>query len=59
VNRSVNLEYQSLLRAVEIHDKAINDVLTAELETQNLAVSENAPGLVLGFRGAASESARL
>jgi hypothetical protein len=43
MNRSVELEHQPQLRAIEIHDESIDGVLSAELEAEHLTISQETP----------------
>ena len=43
VNRPVEFEHQSQLRTIEVNDKSIDRVLSTELESEYLAVSQNTP----------------
>jgi hypothetical protein len=44
VNPSVEFEHQSQLSAIEVDDESIDGVLSAELESEQLTISQETPG---------------
>jgi len=48
MHRAIQRDHKSELRAKEVHDEALDDLLTAEVQTIDTAATQDRPGLAFG-----------
>jgi hypothetical protein len=58
VRPAIDLKHDPRFQTAEIHDEAVQHVLTAKLEAKHTAIAEQRPGVALCGRRATAQFAR-